>query len=82
MLSLEEAQGDLKKGFKYLMGGNEDESSRSFSAELTVMTRGNGHRLQDGKFNLDTRKHLPCVKVTQHWNGLTRQIVRSPPNWT
>lgn len=61
MLSLEEAQGDLKKGCKYLVGGNEGESSRHFSAEPTVRTRGNGRRLEHSKFNLDTSKHLPIV---------------------
>lgn len=82
MVSLEEAQGDVKKGCKYLMGENEEESSRPFSVELVVRTRGNGCRLERSKFNLDTRKHLSIVRMAQHWNGLTRQVVKSPPSGT
>lgn len=82
MFSLEEAQRDLKKGCKYLMGENVEWSSRSFSAEPTIRTRGNGHRLEHSKFNLDPRKHLAIIRVAQHWNGLTRQVVKSPSSWT
>lgn len=50
MLSLEETQGNLTEGFKYLMGGNEEESSRHFSVVPTVRTKGDGYRLEHSKF--------------------------------
>lgn len=75
-------RGILLTGCKYLMAGNEEESSRLFSVVPTVRTRGSRPRLEHSKFNLDTRKHLPTVRVAQHWHGLPRQVVKSPPCWT
>jgi len=38
-------------------------------------TRGNGQKLEHGKFQLNKRKSL---MVTEHWNRLSRRAAESP----
>ena len=41
-------------------------------------TRGNRQELQHGKFHTGMRKNSFTVRVTEHWNRLSREVVESP----
>ena len=49
-----------------------------FLAVLSDTARFNGHKLEHRKFHLNMRKSIFTLRVTEHWNRLTREVVESP----
>jgi len=69
---------DLINAYKYLEGGCQEDGARLSSVVLSERTRGNGPKLKCRKFRLNMRKNFFTLRVTEHWNRLSRGVVDSP----
>jgi len=80
LFSLEKRRlrGDLRNASKYLQGGGQEDGAKLFAVVPSDRTRGNGHKLEHGKFQLNPRKNFFPLRVMEHWPRLPGEAVESP----
>ena len=71
-------RGDLRNADKYLQGGGQEDGVRLFPVVPSDRTRGNGHKLKQRKFRLNTKKNFFRLSMMEPWPRLPREAVESP----
>ena len=70
---------DLTSVYKYLRGGRRQmDEARLFLVVCSDRTRSNGLKLEQRKFHTNMRKSFFMMRVMEHWNRLSREVVESP----
>ena len=59
-------------------GGRQIDEARLFLVLCSNRIRGNGLKLEHRKFHTNKWKNFFTVKVTEHWNRLSQEVVESP----
>jgi len=70
--------GDLVAAFQYLKGAYKRAGEGHFTRACRDRTRGNGFKLQEGRFGLDKRKKFFAMRVVRHWHRFPREAVDAP----
>ena len=69
---------DLIAAFQYLKGAYKKAEEGIFIRACSNRTKGNGFKLEEGRFRLDIRKKFFTVRVVRHCNRLPREVVDAP----
>ena len=59
-------------------GGLQESWGGFFARTCSYRTRGNGFKLEEGRFRLDIRKKFFTVRVVRHWSRLPSEVVDAP----
>ena len=71
-------QGDLIAAFQYLKGAYGQKGEWLFMRVDSDRTRGNGFKLGEGRFRLDTRKKFFHAEGGETLNRLPKEVVDAP----
>jgi len=71
-------RGDLIAALQYLKGAHRKDGEGLFTRVCSDRTRGDGSKLQEGRFRLDIRKKFFTMSMVKHWNRLPREAVDAP----
>ena len=63
---------------EYLKGAYRKAGERLLTRARSNRMRGNGYKLEEGRFRLDIRKKLFIVRAVRHWNRLPNEAVDAP----
>ncbi|KFQ38027.1 hypothetical protein N332_02844, partial [Mesitornis unicolor] len=70
--------GNLIVTFQYLKDACKKSGEEMFTRVCSDRTKGNGFKLEKGRFRLDIRKKIFNMRVVDHWNKLPRVVVEAP----
>ena len=71
-------RGDLLALCSFVRRGRGAGAAELFSLEPSDRMRGNGSKLHQGRFRLDTGKHFFTERVVKPWKRLPREVVDAP----
>jgi len=74
----EKAPGDLTVAFQDLKGAYNKDRFKLFSRACSESTRGNGFRLTEGRFRLESRKKFFTMRVVRQWTTFSSETVDAP----
>jgi len=63
--------------FQYLKGAYRKAREKLLIRAGSNRTRGNGFKLEGGRFQVDIRKKSFTVRVVRHWNSLPSEVVNA-----
>jgi len=69
--------GDLIEPIQYLKGAYKKAGDRLFSRACCNRTKGNGFKLEESGFSLDTKTNSFTLRVVEHWHKLSRETVEA-----
>ena len=68
----------LQAAFQYLKEAYRKAGEGLFKSACSDKTKGNGFKLEKGRFRLHMREKFFTVRVVRHWNRLPREVVDAP----